>query len=122
MAELVCCPSFCNPVTPVDRSHHGVAFVKALEIVFAYVAQVTILHQIALVGGGCAFVSVLAVTLQERSCCICQKSLGLCVNVAFIIHITRADSLCTYIFCCTFDNDCCYSSGKKKTYLYEAFF
>ena len=47
-----------------------VAFVRALEIVFAYVAQVTILHQmpttLAMVGGGCVLVSVLAVALQEK--------------------------------------------------------
>lgn len=47
-----------------------VAFVRALEIVFAYVAQVTILQQIpttlAIIGAGCVMGSVLAVALQQK--------------------------------------------------------
>ena len=47
-----------------------VAFVRALEIVFAYVAQVTILQQmpttLAIIGAGCVMASVLAVALEEK--------------------------------------------------------
>ena len=47
-----------------------VAFVRALEIVFAYVAQVTILDQmpttLAMVGAGLVLFSVLAVALQVK--------------------------------------------------------
>ena len=47
-----------------------VAFVRALEIVFAYIAQVAIMHQLptslAIIGGSCVLVSVLAMAVQDK--------------------------------------------------------
>ena len=47
-----------------------VAFVRALEIVFAYVAQIVIMHQLpnllAIIGGSCVLISVLAMALQQK--------------------------------------------------------
>ena len=47
-----------------------VAFVRALEIVFAYIAQIAIMHQLpdsyAIIGGSCVLVSVLAMAIQTK--------------------------------------------------------
>ena len=47
-----------------------VAFVRALEIVFAYIAQIAIMHQLptslAIIGGSCVLVSVLAMAVQDK--------------------------------------------------------
>ena len=47
-----------------------VAFVRALEIVFAYVAQIAIMHQLpnllAVIGGSCVLISVLAMAIQPK--------------------------------------------------------
>ena len=46
-----------------------VAFIRSLEIVFAYIFQITIMSQIptvlALVGAGLGFISILAISVQH---------------------------------------------------------
>ena len=47
-----------------------VAFVRAMEIVFAYVAQIVIMHQLpnllAIIGGSCVLFSLLAMVFYEK--------------------------------------------------------